>query len=119
MSKAACEHEMQVLGRQPAELAFSSYLLLQSSLPRMAARVCFLLENGRRLPPALNSLMVKTDVHFLHSAKATQVGCTTACAYLCFGFEHASARPGCRNAASLLAKSLVSACIELKQACNG
>ena len=75
MSKAACDNELQVLGRQLAELASSDYLLLQSSLPRMAARVCFLLEGSRRLSPALNSLMVKTDAHFLHAAQATQVGC--------------------------------------------
>ncbi len=65
---------LQIVGRQPAELASSSYHLLDRSLPHMAARVCFLLEGGRTLPPVLNSLMKKTDVAFLHDAKLSQVG---------------------------------------------
>ncbi len=68
-----CGQVLQIIGRQPAELASSSYNLLDRSLPRMAARVCFLLEGGRTLPPALNTLMVKTDAAFLHYATVSQV----------------------------------------------
>ncbi len=73
----ACGHVLQIVGRQPAELASSSFFLLVCSLPRMAARVCFLLEGGRSLPPVLNTLMTKPDAEFLRYAKVTQVGYKT------------------------------------------
>ena len=73
---------LQVLGRPPAELASSGYHLMECSLPRMAARACFLLEGGRRLPPVLNTLMTKTEVQFIRNAKATQVGHHCLCTRL-------------------------------------
>ncbi len=70
----ACGHVLQIVGRQPAELASSSFDLLGRSLTRMAPRVCFLLERGRPLPPVLNTLMRKPDAEFLRYVKVTQVG---------------------------------------------
>ncbi len=81
---------LQIVGRQPAELASSSFHLLAYSLPRTAARVCFLLEGGRTLPPVLNTLVKKTDVGFFHSAKVSQVGYHTG-SYVFWG--HACVRP--------------------------
>ncbi len=70
-------HVLQIVGRQPAELALSSVFLLMRSLPRMAARVCFLLEGGCRLPPVLSTLMTQQDAQFLRYANVTQVGYKT------------------------------------------
>ncbi len=73
----ACGHVLQLVGRQPAELASSSFRLLVSSLPRAAARVCFLLEQGRPLPPKLNTVLVKGDTVFLRYARVTKVRTNT------------------------------------------
>ncbi len=75
----ACCHVLQIVGRQRAELASSSFSLLLFRLPRTAARVCFLLEQGLPLPPVLNTLVVKVDAGFSRYAGVTQVGYDTDC----------------------------------------
>ena len=70
----ACCHVLQIVGRRPAELASSSFRLLSHNLPRSAARVCFVLESGRSLPPALNTLVEQLDAVFLRHAGVTLVG---------------------------------------------
>ena len=64
----------QIMGRMPAELTRSSYHLLASSLPRLAARLCLMLERESVLPLKVNTIAKMTDDRFLAYAGISEVG---------------------------------------------
>ena len=109
------------MGRQPAELATSSYRLLVHSLTRSSARLCFMMERGLALPHGLNTVLSITDASFLSTADATEVDCTAPLKsnVSCYmrGLPHGIIEPAVT--VSRLGSSNLSRCTGLKQACSG